>query len=58
MKNYEELTGYVELNELDQVPDEFGGTGTPCLGLSIAGFTVKLATAAVCETGACTGYCK
>ncbi|UAL58345.1 hypothetical protein K8O96_09085 [Clostridium sporogenes] len=58
MKNYEELTGFIEVSNLESISDDFGGTGTPCAATATIGLTIKVATAVVCETGACTGYCK
>lgn len=58
MKDYEELTGFIEISELEDDDDEFGGTGTPCAVIATIGLTIKTITAAVCETGACTGHCK
>ncbi|MBK1813746.1 hypothetical protein JHL18_24310 [Clostridium sp. YIM B02505] len=57
MKDYKQLTGFIEVEELENVSDEYGGTGTPCAVIATVGLTIKVATAVVCETGACTGYC-
>lgn len=57
MKCYEEATGFIDIEELEGVSDDFGGTGTPCAWIATIGLTIKIITAVVCETGACTGYC-
>ena len=57
MKDYEKITGFIEVSELEQISDEFGGSGVICV-LATVGVTIKAVTAIVCETGACTGYCK
>ena len=58
MKDYENITGFVSVEELEEVTDENNG-GAPWIPiLATVAFTVKVATAVVCETGACTGYCR
>ncbi|GAA0748792.1 hypothetical protein [Clostridium oceanicum] len=58
MKKYEQLTGLIKISDLESISDDFGGTGTPCAATATIGLTIKVASAVVCETGACTGHCK
>ncbi|MBK1813747.1 hypothetical protein JHL18_24315 [Clostridium sp. YIM B02505] len=61
MNRYDDITGFVSVEELEEVSTEGQGAGTPAIitiVTLITKATVSVATVAVCETGACTSYCK
>ncbi|NFA60704.1 class II lanthipeptide, LchA2/BrtA2 family [Clostridium sporogenes] len=59
MNKYDLCTGYIEVDELEELSNEVevagGFTGLAC---AITGATVAAVTAVACPSGACTGYCK
>ncbi|EQB90211.1 hypothetical protein J2Z44_001759 [Clostridium punense] len=57
MADYQKVTGFVSVQELEEVTEVDNGAIAWVSVLATAAFTVKLASAVVCETGACTGYC-
>lgn len=60
MNNYNDITGFVSVDELEEISADIQGAGaTPIITIIslITKITVTVATYAVCETGACTSYC-
>lgn len=60
MNKYNLCTGYVDVDELEEIANEeavVGGVFT-ALACAISGLTLIIATEAACPTKACTGHCK
>ena len=57
MEEYGELTGFISVEELEEVSNEIEGAGVSAITF-ITGTVLWIATKAICETGACTSYCK
>ncbi|NFA60705.1 class II lanthipeptide, LchA2/BrtA2 family [Clostridium sporogenes] len=60
MKKYDNLTGFVSVEELEEICSENeNGAATPTITVvtAVTKVTVSVATYAICETGACTSYC-
>ncbi|EQB90212.1 hypothetical protein J2Z44_001760 [Clostridium punense] len=58
MKKYNDITGFVSVEELEEVSNEAQGGIALSAITFVTGTVIWIATRAVCETGACTSYCK
>ena len=58
MKKYEDITGFVSFDELEEATtiDEVAG-GITAVACAAATFVAVVASAVGCPSGACTGYC-
>lgn len=60
VNNYELVTGFVTVGELEEISKEEDAVGaaTTTLGCAIATLTFIIITEVACPTKACTGYCR
>ncbi|GAA0748802.1 class II lanthipeptide, LchA2/BrtA2 family [Clostridium oceanicum] len=58
MKNYEKLTGFVPVEELQETADELKEAGGfTALACAVSGAVTVALSVVGCPTGACSGHC-